>query len=151
MKFRGLKEIMQRNVEGNALALATLIVFPAGGSLLSFVGYGVGVLFALQFGLPAPFEYGGAPGYEGAALFGGMCGSALFTFILIAIWLRGRAILGRAMIAYLVLWIFDVLAMHYAVIATGSTVFGLLPLPAIVIGIAVSAALYSSESAPSNG
>jgi hypothetical protein len=140
--IESMNEILKLKIEGKSLALASLLVLTAGGALLSFVGYGVGVLSALQFGFPAPFEYGGAPGYEGIALFGGVAGAGLFSLMLLFGWLRGRKMLRAALASYLGLWIANAALTHYVVMATGSMVFLLLPLPMVLVGIGVSAALY---------
>ena len=146
MNTKFLRSQLRGNVNHRIIAFLTAPVFLIGGSLVSFLGYVVGVFLALNVGFPPPFEYGGAPGYEGSALLGGMLGAAVASLCLVALWFRKSPLMKRVMAVYACAWFIDVVMQHFAVLATHKLIPGLVVAPVILTGIIAALALWRYDA-----
>lgn len=149
MSNTSIRQKLSSEISGKSLRISTVLIFALGGTALSFIGFALGALLTLTIGFPAPANYGGEAGYEGAATFGGICVAAFTTLILVIVWLRGFTVTARCtiLLTYSVLWLMVLLAMHYAVMyAVGGSGFALLSTPAVIIGIVISMMLPNTTN-----
>lgn len=137
---------LDSKISPRAHAILTLPFFILGGSIMSLLGYGMGALSALTLGFPSPFEYGGAAGYDGAAVFAGMVGAAVAAVIIITYWLKDSALRVWMLTAYVCVWLVMTALQHYAILTTHSMVSAYVVAPIIIVGTITSILLMTGRA-----
>lgn len=113
---------LHKHLETKQLATLTVPVLGIGGAAAAMLGGVVGGFIGMILGgnFPVLFEYGGLPGYEGAAWLGAMLGALAVGLGLVAWWTRATSVRRQLLAVFAGLWVAAFIAEHFIVLLSAS-------------------------------